>query len=341
VLQDSGTETPLHANQWAGGRYAPHGQRSIESFHLEETLPVWRFAVEDLRVEQRIWMDHGRNQARVGFRWIQGERDLPPLLRIGLLASLRDHHAVDSLQGFHLERESLTDGYGLHLPGGRFVDVRGATGRFSPDETWIENFYLVRERERGLEDIDHHLRIGRVEIPLEPETWVGIGVGLDGPEGNDASVRPNQLFAVSRPYSPLGDAAARREVVDTGRERPLTPFGLRSLAADDPRYCGRYLGGPTERGGCNHQGPVWGWLLGHYDALAEHRVTSDKPQALFRLESIPAHLSQAGLGHISEIFDGDPPHGPRGTPAQAWSASCALDAWWRLAGQLLTNGWQE
>jgi 4-alpha-glucanotransferase len=162
---------------------------------------------------------------------------------------------------------------------------------------------------------------------------------LDGPDGNDASVRPNQLFAVSLPYTPIGDAGVRRGVVDTCRERLLTPFGLRSLAADDPRYCSRYLGGPAERDGCYHQGPVWGWLLGHY-ALAEHRVTSDKSLALSRLEAIPAHLSQAGLGHISEIFDGDPPHGPRGTPAQAWSVACTLDAWWRLEGQL-TNGWQE
>ena len=59
VLRDGGTEVPLHANQWAGGVYAPEGQRSIESFHLEDTLPVWQFAYGDLRVEQRIWMDHG------------------------------------------------------------------------------------------------------------------------------------------------------------------------------------------------------------------------------------------------------------------------------------------
>jgi hypothetical protein len=65
------------------------------------------------------------------------------------------------------------------------VDVRSETGSFSPDGTWIENFYLARENERGLEDIDHHLRIGLVEIPLKPDTWVGIGIALDGLDNLD------------------------------------------------------------------------------------------------------------------------------------------------------------
>ena len=75
---------------------------------------------------------------------------------------------------------------------------------------------------------------------------------------------------------------------------------------------------------------MWGWLLGHY-AMAEYRVTGDSGLALQRLEATAGHLCQAGLGQISEIFDGDPPHVPRGAPAQAWSVACTLEAWWKLA----------
>ena len=85
-----------------------------------------------------------------------------------------------------------------------------------------------------------------------------------------------------------------------------------------------------ERDGAYHQGTAWGWLLGHY-ALAEYRASRDIDKALSRLEPIREHLFDAGLGIISEIFDADPPHKPRGAPAQAWSVACVLEAWWRLA----------
>nr|HMQ13759.1 amylo-alpha-1,6-glucosidase [Candidatus Competibacter phosphatis] len=78
-----------------------------------------------------------------------------------------------------------------------------------------------------------------------------------------------------------------------------------------------------------HQGPVWGWLLGHY-ALAEYRVHGDAAAAQAWLEPVRDHLFDAGLGTVSEIFDGAPPHHPRGAPAQAWSVACVLEAWQRL-----------
>jgi 4-alpha-glucanotransferase len=74
---------------------------------------------------------------------------------------------------------------------------------------------------------------------------------------------------------------------------------------------------------------VWGWLLGHY-ALALHRVTGDPWQAQELLSGVRSHLHDAGLGTIGEIFDGDPPHHPRGCPSQAWSVACTLEAWWKL-----------
>jgi len=104
---------------------------------------------------------------------------------------------------------------------------------------------------------------------------------------------------------------------------------LRSLAPGHSDYRGHYHGGVAERDGSYHQGPVWAWLLGHW-ALAHYRVHGDAAAAQAWLEPITDHLANAGLGQVSEILDGDPPHTPRGAPAQAWSVACALEAWWRL-----------
>jgi predicted glycogen debranching enzyme len=151
---------------------------------------------------------------------------------------------------------------------------------------------------------------------------------IDGPQGNDPTLRPNQIFAVSLPFSPL-DPEMQAQVVRLCGETLLTSYGLRSLAPHHPDYRSHYQGGVWERDGAYHQGPVWGWLLGHY-ALAEYRVHGDAAAAQARLEPLADHLKDAGLGTVSEIFDGAEPHTPRGCPSQAWSVACALEAWWRL-----------
>jgi predicted glycogen debranching enzyme len=151
---------------------------------------------------------------------------------------------------------------------------------------------------------------------------------IDGPSGADATLRPNQIFAVSLPHSPL-DASTQLAVVSLCGRLLLTSYGLRSLDPRLPEFRPQYLGGVWERDGSYHQGPVWAWLLGHY-ALAEFRVTRDARAAQARLEPLMDHLMDAGLGTVSEIFDGAAPHMPRGAPAQAWSVACALEAWWLL-----------
>ena len=109
----------------------------------------------------------------------------------------------------------------------------------------------------------------------------------------------------------------------------LCSYGLRSLSPNDPGYRPRYQGGVLDRDGAYHEGTVWAWLLGHY-ALAEYRVLGDEGAAQARLSPLQDHLADAGLGTVSEIFDGAPPHRPRGAPSQAWSVACVLEAWWRL-----------
>lgn len=151
---------------------------------------------------------------------------------------------------------------------------------------------------------------------------------LDGPDGDDAAIRPNQIFAVSLPFSAL-DEPVQQQVVACCREHLLTPYGLRTLAPSNSAYRPRYEGDVWSRDTAYHQGTVWAWLLGHY-ALAEHRVTGDAALALSRLDAMRDHLQCAGLGTIVEIFDGDAPHTPRGAPCQAWSVACLLEAYWKL-----------
>ncbi len=151
---------------------------------------------------------------------------------------------------------------------------------------------------------------------------------VDGPEGNDASLRPNQIFAVSLP-SELLDAQQAAAVVAVCQRELLTPMGLRSLAATDHRYVGVYAGGPVQRDGAYHQGTVWSWLLGPF-ALAHFRVHGDRKEARALLAGIGSHLAEACAGSISEIFDGEAPHRPRGCCAQAWSVAEVLRAWFAL-----------
>ncbi len=148
---------------------------------------------------------------------------------------------------------------------------------------------------------------------------------LDTPTGDDAALRPNQIFAVSLPESPL-TPVQQKGVVDICGRSLLTSYGLRSLAPDHPQYQGHYGGGQRQRDGAYHQGTVWGWLLGSY-AIAHFRVYQDAAQARQLLEPMADHLCNHGIGSLSEIFDGDPPFTPRGCIAQAWTVAEVLRAW--------------
>ncbi|MFW6062082.1 MAG: amylo-alpha-1,6-glucosidase, partial [Planctomycetota bacterium] len=144
----------------------------------------------------------------------------------------------------------------------------------------------------------------------------------------DASLRPNQILAVSLPYSPL-PVEQQRQVVSRVGELLRTPVGLRSLSPFDPRYRRRYGGSWESRDRSYHQGTVWGWLAGPYvEAVlnaAEDKAAAAADMADY-LGNFDDHLHHAGLGQISEIFDGDAPHYPRGCIAQAWSVAEVLRA---------------
>ncbi|MEI6085076.1 MAG: amylo-alpha-1,6-glucosidase, partial [Verrucomicrobiota bacterium] len=145
----------------------------------------------------------------------------------------------------------------------------------------------------------------------------------------DAAIRPNQIFAVSLPYSPL-DKAQQKSVFDVVTKHLLTPYGLRSLARGHEKYCSKYTGSTFKRDCAYHQGTVWGWLIGPYcDAYAKVNGTgkSQKKELAGLLAGLIAHLEDAGLGSVAEIFEADAPHRPVGCFAQAWSVSELLRAY--------------
>ena len=143
---------------------------------------------------------------------------------------------------------------------------------------------------------------------------------IDGSE-KDASIRPNQIFAVSLPHRIVA-AEHARAVVDKVEAELLTPVGLRSLSPSDPRYEPIYIGSPMNRDASYHQGTVWGWLIGPFvDAYRQvHAGDKDVNRRVTEiLTGFKSHLSETMLGQIGEIFDADAPHLPRGAAAQAWS----------------------
>jgi predicted glycogen debranching enzyme len=143
------------------------------------------------------------------------------------------------------------------------------------------------------------------------------------PGATDRSFRPNQIFAVGGLPLVLLSPERARQMVDAVEARLLTPLGLRSLAPNEPGYVEHYGGGVAQRDGSYHQGTVWPWLIGAF-VEAWLRVRGDSAEAKAEacerfLPPLFEHLQHTGLGHISEIADGDPPHIPAGCPFQAWS----------------------
>jgi predicted glycogen debranching enzyme len=587
-----GISQPLFANRWASGAIEPRGHVALESFHLDGTVPVWRFAFGDHVFEERIWMELGADTVYVAWR-LEAEADEPAAyLSVSLLANGRDHHGDTWPPGF--APQITADGAALTVDvANRFtLHIAAASGAIAACDDWYRDFDLPVERERGLAARDSHLHVGDLELPLAAGVWSGFvaslgrpvapdldaalerrrahdrevleraiasdpvfagapgwvmrlvlatdlyliarplaglpegrsviagypwfgdwgrdtmislpglclatgrfaaareilqtfagfvdrgmlpnvfpgagaapdyntadaslwyieawrayleasadeaalrevfpvlaeiigwhlkgtryGIGvdpadgllhagekgvqltwmdarvgdrvvtprigkpveinalwynalaamaamaqrigapdaryraaaararqgfarfvrpkdqglydvIDGPDGADPSLRPNQIFAVSLPATPL-DPATQRAVLRRCAGPLVTSYGLRSLAPGEAAYCGVCRGTVPERDGAYHQGTVWAWLLGPW-ALAHHRVHGDAIAAQRFLEPIGDHLADAGLGQVSEIFDADSPHIPRGCPAQAWSVATVLEAWWRL-----------
>jgi len=151
---------------------------------------------------------------------------------------------------------------------------------------------------------------------------------VDGPTGDDASLRPNQIFALALDDQLVTDAQAK-QVLQLMKERLLTPVGLRTLAPEDIRFCASFEGGVSARDGAYHQGTVWPFLLGPF-VTAWVKTYGDneavRREARLFLEGLSAHIEEGCVGQVSEIFDGQLPHRPRGCFAEAWSVAEPLRA---------------
>lgn len=141
-------------------------------------------------------------------------------------------------------------------------------------------------------------------------------------EGTDRSMRPNQIFAASLPYSVIESIEIKKLIVDNVRKELLTPKGLRTLSPSDPKYTGNYEGSQQQRDSAYHQGTVWPWLLGHF---SEAYLRIYQKEGVNFIEKLFGNFEEDmvihGIGSISEIYDGDPPHNPNGAVSQAWSVA--------------------
>jgi len=198
---------------------------------------------------------------------------------------------------------------------------------------WFNALAIMRDFAQQLGDAEAAREYGsaseRVARSFNERFWYADGGYLydvvDTPGGDDASLRPNQLFAISLRH-PLLENGRAKAVLDKCVQELWTPVGLRSLAPTDPGYVPHYGGSPYERDAAYHQGTVWSWLLGPL-AIAHYRIYDDAPAARALLDGVAAHLRDACVGQVSEIFDAEAPFAPRGCFAQAWGVAETLRAW--------------
>ena len=153
---------------------------------------------------------------------------------------------------------------------------------------------------------------------------------IDGPQGDDAACRPNQLLAISLDH-PILESGRWEPVLRTVQQRLLTPFGLRSLAANHPDYKSRYFGDIRARDAAYHQGTVWAWLIGPLIDAWLKVYPEDRTGAHELLRGLIPHMNEHGIGSISEVFDAEQPWTPHGCIAQAWSVAEVLRCWVKTA----------
>ncbi|HSQ50782.1 MAG TPA: amylo-alpha-1,6-glucosidase [Nitrospiraceae bacterium] len=199
---------------------------------------------------------------------------------------------------------------------------------------WVRALEVGEALARGFGEADYADRCrsdrSKAVVSFRKRFWCEQGGYLydviDGPEGDDASLRPNQLYAISL-VDELVPHDRAQQILRLVKEQLLTPVGLRTLSPTDSRYRARYEGGVLERDSAYHQGTVWPFLLGSF-VTAWIKVYGKNASALKQarsfLDGIDAHVKEACLGQVSEIFDAEAPHAPRGCYAQAWSVAESL-----------------
>jgi predicted glycogen debranching enzyme len=183
----------------------------------------------------------------------------------------------------------------------------------------LEQF--LREENRAGDAAKYADLASRVRESFNARFWYAEGEYLyDVVDPNDSSLRPNQIFSLSLDF-PVLDEKHWKRVVEVTKEKLLTPFGLRSLAPGSKDYKPTYDGDLRSRDAAYHQGTVWAWLIGPFIDAWLRVHPNDTESALQFLDPFRAHLGDACIGTISEVFDAEAPYHPRGCAAQAWSVA--------------------
>jgi glycogen debranching enzyme len=253
----------------------------------------------------------------------------------GAIAFLRDvfYPAAKEILGWHVHCTDAHDSLLSVGPQLTWMDTKYTLRAGKPVEInalWHGALSLMTEWAQMLNDpaqTDYRTQAAQVRDSFRAAFWNRRRECLYdvlAPEGPDAKLRPNQIFAVSLPFGLL-EAAQQQAVVRIVERELLTPVGLRTLERSDPDYQPRYQGSPTERDGAYHQGTVWPWLLGPFiDAylIAFGRIPENLSYCRGLIAKLETETSQAGcIGSIAEIYDAEEPRYPRGCPAQAWSVA--------------------
>ena len=279
-------------------------------------------------VDGALWFLHavGRHVERTG------DTDLGVAL-LPAMRSIVDHHVAGTRFGIRIDGDGLVTqgdrGWALTWMDAR-VDGRPITPRIGkPVEVnalWLRGLRVAASvaTSAGADASTFEALTATAASSFERRFVRTDGVGLldlvDGPDGDDASVRPNQLLAVSLPGS---DRGPLMESVLRATEPLVTALGLRSLDSADGRYRGRHRGSVLERDEAYHQGTVWPWLIG---PLTDARLAAGRNDATVGLDALVGHLGDWGVGSVSETADGDAPHNATGCPFQAWSVAEVLRA---------------
>jgi predicted glycogen debranching enzyme len=287
-------------------------------------------------VDATLWYFH----AIARYVEVTGDRSILPQL-FPVLASIIEHHIAGTRFAIHVDPAdgllaAAAEGYQLTWMDAK-VDGWVVTPRHGkPVEIqalWYNALELMATwaQELGTDHRSYAAHAERARETFNERFWNARSSCLydviDGPHGDDASIRPNQVFAISLPH-PILYERYWQPVIETVRDRLVTAYGLRTLSAEHPDYKAHYRGDLRSRDAAYHQGTVWPWLIGPYiDAYL--RVHPDRLGARQLLRAFPEHLCDAGVGSISEIFDAEDPYTPGGCIAQAWSVAEVLRAWVR------------
>jgi predicted glycogen debranching enzyme len=256
-----------------------------------------------------------------------------------VLQSIVEHHVKGTLFNIHMDTDGLisasAEGLQLTWMDAKMGDWVVTPRRGKPVEIqalWYNALNLMAEwaQQLGQASQEYEELAQRARKSFNDRYWNAdrgcLFDVIDCPKGgNDDSIRPNQIFALSLKH-PVLDQQHREPVLNVVRDRLLTRYGLRTLSSDHPDYKAHYRGDLLARDGAYHQGTVWPWLIGHFiDAYLQ--VHPDPAAAREFLNAFPEHLNDAGIGSISEIFDAEEPYHPGGCIAQAWSVAEVLRAW--------------